>query len=232
MIQLKSFPSYFVTEEGNVYNSRGLRLKKQVNIDGYFVVNLYLNGKDFHRRLCRLVAEAYLPDYCEDLVVNHKDLDKQNDHVSNLEMVTILENTQHSLKLQPEKHGARSISHETVESICQHICDGMSNINIAKLFNIERDLVAKIRRGTTWKHVTSKYKFPEHTRLADERCVREACRLIAQGVKPTPILLDMKSRGFNNISIDVIKDVKAKATWTHISDEYFGYAFNDQSLRS
>jgi hypothetical protein len=44
-----------------------------------------------HRTRHRLVAELFLPDYSEDLVVNHKDCNKLNNNVDNLEMVTIKE---------------------------------------------------------------------------------------------------------------------------------------------
>lgn len=223
MKQLKSFPNYFVTEDGDIYNSKGLKLKKQVNIDGYFVVNIYNESGEFHKRLCRLVAEAYLSDYSDDLVVNHKDLNKQNDHISNLEMVTTLENTRHSIRLQPERHiGNSSITEETVHKICNGICQGASNKELAGEFSVNRNLVSKIRLRKTWNKVSKHYEFPEHVRVADERCVREACILIASGIKPMKILKDLKSRGFENITYDVIKDIKSKGSWKHISDEYFG----------
>ena len=45
----------------------------------------------------RLVAEAFLATWDANLVVNHKDGNKHNNHINNLEMVTCKENTQHFL---------------------------------------------------------------------------------------------------------------------------------------
>lgn len=45
----------------------------------------------------RLVAEAFLDTWNADLVVNHKDGNKHNNHINNLEMTTCKENTQHFL---------------------------------------------------------------------------------------------------------------------------------------
>lgn len=49
------------------------------------------------RSLHRLVAETFLDTWNPDLVVNHKDGNKQNNAVENLEMVTCKENTHHFL---------------------------------------------------------------------------------------------------------------------------------------
>lgn len=46
----------------------------------------------------RLVAETFMPDFDESMVVNHKDEDKQNFKLENLEWVTQSENVRHSLK--------------------------------------------------------------------------------------------------------------------------------------
>jgi hypothetical protein len=89
-------------------------------------------------------------------------------------------------------------------------------------FSLSRSIVSKIRLKKTWSKISKHYDFPEHVRVADEHCVREACVLIASGMKPTKVLNSLKSRGFDNITYDVIKDIKSKDTWKHISDEYFG----------
>lgn len=61
--------------------------------DGYYVVDLKGLGS---KRVHRLVAEAFIPnDDPNKSVVNHKDGDTMNNHVSNLEWCTPKENTQH-----------------------------------------------------------------------------------------------------------------------------------------
>lgn len=74
--------------------------------NGYLFVHL-ANGcgaKTF--LLHRIVAEAFLGPGGEGCEVNHRDLDKTNNHVSNLEWVTPSENMRHYYERR--KHNAKS----------------------------------------------------------------------------------------------------------------------------
>ena len=72
----------------NQYNSFYIEekiLKPQKNIDGYLYVNLYKNGIMKHKTIHKLVAETFLPN-CNSLpCINHKDENKTNNVVNNLE---------------------------------------------------------------------------------------------------------------------------------------------------
>lgn len=100
---IQGFESYSVDEKGNVINNlSGLVLKQQQTPHGYLVVQLYpnkeqglvLKAKKF--RVHRLVAEAFIPKVIGKTDVNHKDGNKHNNCVSNLEWVDFVENNQHA----------------------------------------------------------------------------------------------------------------------------------------
>lgn len=76
-------------------NHRGIIKKGSLDSYGYYRVNLTKDGKNMCVKTHRLVAKYFLEDYSDDLPVNHKDLNKQNNRVDNLEMVTYKENTHH-----------------------------------------------------------------------------------------------------------------------------------------
>lgn len=77
---------YAVTEDGKVYSYRTEKYLKQIeDKDGYFYVNLYKDGKRKQHKVHRLVAEAYYTKKCDSSEVNHKDENKQNNCVDNLE---------------------------------------------------------------------------------------------------------------------------------------------------
>ena len=56
--------------------------------DGYFVVNLYKNNKLKQHRVNIIVAQAFIPNPNNLPQVNHKDENKQNNRVDNLEWCT------------------------------------------------------------------------------------------------------------------------------------------------
>ena len=67
-------------------------LKPFFNRDGYLSVNLYKEGKRKQYLVHRLVAKVFIPNPENKLEVNHKDEDKTNNKVENLEWVTSKEN--------------------------------------------------------------------------------------------------------------------------------------------
>ena len=100
--------TYYITEDGKCYNEKtGKYLKGQVNCrNGYFSYNLTL--PDGSKKRCvahRLVALAYLGDQQTDekCQVNHRDGNKLNNCVDNLEWVTPSENQQHAIDSELRK---------------------------------------------------------------------------------------------------------------------------------
>ena len=67
-------------------------LKTIENIWGYLLVNLYQDGKMKSCSVHRLVATAFLPNPYNLPVINHRDENKQNNIVSNLEWCTYSHN--------------------------------------------------------------------------------------------------------------------------------------------
>lgn len=123
--------------------------------DGYIFVTLH--GKQYP--LHRLVAKLWHPEtYSEDLVVNHKDGNKQNNFANNLEWVTQKENIEHSIKnrLQP-KIGTTytgKFSPEERDEIKQLWDNGeMSKRQIAKRFGVSHTCICDI--------LNDKYKYAE-----------------------------------------------------------------------
>lgn len=93
---IPGFPSYLVTRDGRVFSKNGQEKKPSQNYKGYLVVSLRNKGKQYLRRVHRLVALAYIPNPENKPDINHKDGNKQNNQVENLEWVTNSENHRHA----------------------------------------------------------------------------------------------------------------------------------------
>lgn len=92
--------NYFIDEQGRCYNAKTANyLKGQISNSGYLNYNISITP-DNKRRLYahRLVATAYLENPNNLPVVNHKDGNKLNNNVDNLEWVTVQENTEHAIR--------------------------------------------------------------------------------------------------------------------------------------
>lgn len=82
--------SYSISSTGEVTNTKTWRrLKPQNNGCGYLFVRI--RGKTVY--IHRMVYQSFSDNNLKDLTINHKDGNKRNNHIDNLELVTREENT-------------------------------------------------------------------------------------------------------------------------------------------
>lgn len=76
-------------KNGKKFYKHSRIIKPTIINSGYLIVNLHLsNGKLYHRLVHRLVAETFIPNPYNFEQVNHKDENKKNNNVENLEWCT------------------------------------------------------------------------------------------------------------------------------------------------
>lgn len=73
-------------------------LKPQMKKKGYFQIQLSKDGKQKHYQVHRLVALAFVPNINNYPCINHKDENKSNNHVNNLEWCTHEYNTNYGTR--------------------------------------------------------------------------------------------------------------------------------------
>lgn len=155
---------YLISESGDIYSVTSKRiLKPQVNQYGYHQLTLYLNGAKTNCRVHRLVCRYFLGD-SEDLQVNHKDGNKLNNHVSNLEWVTSKENHEHAIRtglmpLGSDRPGAK-LTEVDVEFIKQLMLAGADDQEISEKTGTVTATISKIRHGKRWNHVMPAAELP------------------------------------------------------------------------
>ena len=78
-------PYYYITRNGEVYNKEGKQLTLFKMNNGYLRVKLSRGCKRGMYLVHRLVAMTYIPNIDNFPIINHKDSNRSNNHVSNLE---------------------------------------------------------------------------------------------------------------------------------------------------
>ena len=147
---------YYISSHGRVYSTkRNILLKQIPNRRGYLQVTLYKKGKSKTSLVHRLVAQAFIHQpYKEQNTVNHIDGDKTNNHIDNLEWVTLQENIDHAFKSGLHGSPKRPVLCVELNTVFKSVNEagkhlGVSPRNIHNVCNGTR----KHTGGYTWKFI-------------------------------------------------------------------------------
>ena len=92
-------PGYFVSEDGNIYNSDRIKLKPNIQKNGYAYVTPYPKKQRIRKIVHRIVAQTFIPNPKYKPCVNHINGVKTDNRVENLEWVTPTENMEHAANI-------------------------------------------------------------------------------------------------------------------------------------
>lgn len=100
--------------------------------DDYISVQLWRDGKYIQRQLHVLIAEAFLPNLENKPQVNHKDGNKRNNAVSNLDWVTAKQNSHHAISTGLNKLSGTGKPVKDLDTgiVYQSISDAARRLNI------------------------------------------------------------------------------------------------------
>jgi hypothetical protein len=95
---ISDFPNYSVSNFGNVMNYKTNKMLRLCNKSGYYNISLTNDNNYKTFKVHRLVAFAFIENIENKPEVNHKDKNKLNNNVTNLEWMTRTENNIHRCK--------------------------------------------------------------------------------------------------------------------------------------
>jgi hypothetical protein len=165
-VTIKDWPNYEISNFGNVRsierveNFRGtLRKRKSTMMkphlwSAYLTVNLKDYGRNKRYLIHRLVAAHFCENPDNKNVVNHKDKNGFNNRADNLEWVTQKENIHHAMQFEDwtrgENNGNAKLTKEDIIEIRKHL---LGCWKTAKLYNVSKTTILRIRSGKIWAHV-------------------------------------------------------------------------------
>ena len=133
-------------------------LKQSRDSSGYKQVCLTKNSKKKSYSIHKMMAIAFIPNLENKEQVNHKDGNKINNIIDNLEWCTYHENLRHAmnhdLRAIGEKHGAAKLKNDDVLYIYKTFKNGEKTIQqLCKMFNMSYASIRDITVKRYWKNL-------------------------------------------------------------------------------
>lgn len=153
---------YVIYDNGDIFDIDSKRfIQHSMDSSGYVVVNLGKTPNRACKKLHRLLGEFFLPNPfaipISELTINHKDYNKSNNDISNLEWMTREDNARDSYKRanHPQRGGTNKMAKLSEEKVCEikKMLPMFSDLEISKLFGVHNRTIYDIRHGKTWKHI-------------------------------------------------------------------------------
>ena len=190
MKKIPNSKNYYVCRQGFVYKD-GRRLG--TNRDNYLDVSISFEDgtrKSFY--VHRLVAMVYIPNPDNKPFVNHKDGNKHNNSVANLEWVTAQENTLHAVATGLIGSGCEApnarLSVDTVHSICKMLAEGRRVKDVKDRFKVSQATVSMIKAKKQYTEIANQYEFPIKKRAISDATAIWVCNLLQAGKRHKEIL--------------------------------------------
>lgn len=190
---------YLISSYGRLYDRwKNCFVNYSVDKDGYFMASITVQNHGYKKiRVHRfeLLSFNYIENFIE-MKVNHKDGNKQNLFIGNLEWTTTLENTRHGWNTGLNhnigvNNGNGKHDEQMIRTICELIDHGYSNPQICDHFNISDTksrmrmsaTITGIRQGKTHRYISCDYVFMSGKSKKDynELSIHLLCNILSDG---------------------------------------------------
>lgn len=152
---------YEINIKGIVRRISNKKIKKSFKRpDGYIGIQLYKSKTEIKNfQLHRLIAIAFIDKPENKNIINHKDSNRENNSLSNLEWATKEENDKHGYEFgnasnKGSKNGFSVLTEEQVLEIRKkRTKDNLTYQKLAEIYNVSYGCIAGIIQRTNWKHI-------------------------------------------------------------------------------
>ena len=231
---IPGFNNYGISEYGEIYSFKRSRIIAIVyNHAGYMTATL-TDGHGFRspRKVHRLVYLTYVGPLKKNMVIDHIDDNKLNNHYTNLQQITASEN---SIKtFETGKNHAKVIwTRDQIISICemmeQNIKSSIIFKNIGVHYYLHKTkcnmLIGQLKRGEIHQSIAKDYNISNYVSSINKK----DCRFNISEVRNIYLRMLMGEAASNlakeyDVSYSTICKIRDKKTWkntTDFVDQYF-----------
>ena len=140
----------YIGPDNHLYRKDGRALSRMTT-NGYYMVRKMYDGINYYFVEHRVIWYFHNGSIDENLVINHKDFDRANNDINNLELVTQSENTLYSLRngrchvACGETHARAELTNDEVRAIRLMAKNGWKQKDLAVLFNVKnKNLISRV----------------------------------------------------------------------------------------
>jgi hypothetical protein len=160
---------YAADEDGNIYRTEryGRQICKKIALrkkrHGYLSAHLCRDAVRRDTAVHRLIWEAFNGPIPPNLQINHKNGERTDNRLSNLELCTVSGNALHKFRVngyvkehypQPgTRNGSAKLTDDDVRKIRKLHAEGMIQREIGAIFGVSQVMIGKIVRRDNWQHV-------------------------------------------------------------------------------
>ncbi len=138
------------------------RIIRPYKKNGYLAITIQFHQTRERFYVHRLMYETFRSPIPSGLEINHRDGNRENNRLDNLELVTRSDNMLHCFReLNPSLNRVRGTQHhkakltpQDVENIVKLSRAGSSQREIAQMYGVSKNSIRLILKGKNWKHVT------------------------------------------------------------------------------
>jgi hypothetical protein len=219
------FSINYMHQKGNVHE-----LKSRTDKDGYKLILIHYNHKNYGYHIHRLVALTFIPipikyrkqGYSSnDLQVNHKDGNKSINCDWNLEWLTCKENIHHAWKNNLAHsigiyNGNSVYSNEDIETVCKLLESDYSIKQISKKINVPYYIISLVLNKKNWLHISNNYDFSNYSYGKKKRKdVINVCKLLEKGEYSIKEISKIC-----NVKTSFVSDISSGKTFKSISKDF------------
>jgi transposase len=199
------------------------KLKHNHDHDGYCIITLNHKGKKYTRKIHRLVAEAFIENPLNLPQVNHKDGDKDNNDMSNLEWMSCIDNINHAREnnLRYVKYNDEDINlvSDLIES------NQYSMPEISEITGVSKSMVIRVKNKKRHLRLTDSRDFSGFNKTGylvgsknkTAKITEEDAKRIHEYLKngySMKIIAEMLG-----VSYSTVSKIKYKQAWTHVTND-------------